>query len=516
MSDKYLTAKEWQKFAAGRGYKDAALVKTLAAAEKADNAPAAEQLEVLKAVETAGRALIGLHKGDKKLEAYLDDVAKAVKLARKDAEATQAKDEKADAAKAAKERDEAKGKDGKDDKDDEKANVLLDPKRMLAQLMACRKDPARKIQFAYVDGKDKVPAAAAMSHNVSGRKMFALLSEENGVKTGSYGEAWVQGTELMLQPEKALGGLAKKMRAPVKACGFKVTAIVLWNADGTLLEKDATADDGDAPADATHGSAASAQPAAKAEHADAPAMSEADLVARLKALLPRVVAAQASLEGQAAKLLASEAGTFMRKGDLAGASANLDKVDKLLARLGNVVQAATAAQGAAAASTPATAAAAPQKPATSPKPDEQAAAGLAADWNKARALWQAASDSVDNQLETLRTSILDWLSSDDEDVEMYGEAMKDIAETGLNSLTKSRRVNLIASIMDLGAGDPSTAKAKAAKALQHVREFEGFIQSSSEVAATDDNPLDVPVSIRATLTPPLRRMASVLEAAARP
>lgn len=46
MSDKHLTAKEWQKLAAGRGFKDAALVKALEGTEKARNAPPSEQLAV--------------------------------------------------------------------------------------------------------------------------------------------------------------------------------------------------------------------------------------------------------------------------------------------------------------------------------------------------------------------------------------------------------------------------------------------------------------------------------------
>jgi hypothetical protein len=89
------------------------------------------------------------------------------------------------------------------------------------------------MNFAYVDGKDKQPAMLAMHPRMSARTLFVKLQAAAGVKAGAYGSAWVDGTSLMLQLDKPMSGLVKKVRAPVRACGFRIAKAVLWNADGT-------------------------------------------------------------------------------------------------------------------------------------------------------------------------------------------------------------------------------------------------------------------------------------------
>lgn len=332
MSDKHLGAKEWQKFAAGRGYKDAALVKALVAAEKAGDDPA-QQLPALDVLEAAARELLKQHKADKGLDGYVENLLKAVRNQRKEAE-----------------------KAAEADDEDSKGDALLDPKRLLQQLTLCRKDPERTVQFAFVDARDKSPAVLAMNPKVAGRKLFALLGDATGVKTGAYGSAWVDGQELMLQLDKPLGGLVKKLRQPVKDCGFRVTRIVLWNADGTVFEADdereaAPAGASSAPADAAPAiPPAPPLPGAATATATAPRMpspDEAAFTARLKALLPRIAALGEAAEGRAAKLLASEAGVLLRKGDAAAANANLDKVERLLQRVGSAGPAGAPAPAAA-------------------------------------------------------------------------------------------------------------------------------------------------------------------------
>lgn len=298
MSDKHLTTKEWQKFAAGSDYKDAALLKALAAAEKARDAEPQAQQRALDALEAAGRELLKQHKGDKKLGAYLDDISKQARLSRQQAE--QAAEKAAGKAAAS---------DGEQAEDTSAA--LMDPKRLLQQLNHCRRDPERRVQFGYADGKDKAPGALALSPKVAGRRLFALLSEETGVKTGAFGTAWVQDNELILQLDKPSSGLVKKLRQPVKACGFKAQRIVLWNADGSVFE---------------------AEDAAESAKAD-DATNQAAVVVRLKALLPHVVAAGTSVEGRAAKVLAAEAGARLQQGDVTGASNRIDKIQQLLGRV---------------------------------------------------------------------------------------------------------------------------------------------------------------------------------------
>lgn len=219
---------------------DGPLVKALARLDKADAAKPDVQLAALDDVaEQVRKQVIALARrkkelGDKpfaeakrQLDELLDEAEK------------QQKDVRAAAARAKQDQDQD------DDEDDEPASALLDPRKLLAQLNLCKRDPERTVNFAFVDGKDKAPAVLAMSPKVAARKLFAKLQAETGVKVGAYGSAWVDGTSLMLQLDKPLSGLVKKIRAPVKECGFRIAKAVLWNADGSVFEQD---DETDAPA----------------------------------------------------------------------------------------------------------------------------------------------------------------------------------------------------------------------------------------------------------------------------
>ena len=308
MSEKNLTLKEWQKFSAGKGYKDTAFAKALTAVDKGAQGAATAQLQDLEELRSQARALLKVHKADKALDAWLGDLELGAKK-------RVAGLEKAASAAAA----------PADADEEESGGALVDPKRLLQQLTMCRKDPARTVQFAYVDGKDKAPGVLTLSPKAAGRKLFAMLAEHTGSKLGAFGSARVDGDDLVLQLDKPLGGLVKKLRTPVKSCGFKVRHIVLMNDDGTVFEKDAEGADDGAPA----GVSLKESPVATG----APAAGEAALVARLKTLLPRVAAGEATPDGKAAKLLASEAAVFLRKGDLAKAGELLSKAEALLARL---------------------------------------------------------------------------------------------------------------------------------------------------------------------------------------
>lgn len=143
--------------------------------------------------------------------------------------------------------------------EDETPNALLDPKKLLAQLQALKRDPAKRAHFAcLVDAKQ--PTMLAMATRVAGKKMFATLQAATGVKTGSFGRAWIAEDVLYLEVEKPYGGLLKKLRPALKAVGFKVGKLVLAGEDGTPFEQDEDA--GDAPAAAPAAAAAAAAPGA--------------------------------------------------------------------------------------------------------------------------------------------------------------------------------------------------------------------------------------------------------------
>lgn len=295
MSDKNLTSKEWLKFSAGKAYKDTAFAKALAAVDKGSQGPASAQLEGLEELRAQARALLKVYKADKALDGWLADLElsakkRALVLEKSAAQAQAPGDE------------------------DDSGSALTDPKRLLQQLTLLRRDPDRTAQFAYVDGVGKAPGVLTVSPKVAGRKLFALLADQTGSKLGAFGAIWVDGSDLILQLDKPMSGLVKKLRVPVKACGFKARNIVLMSDDGSVFEKDADAQDDGEPAAAA-------------------AADDAALVARLKTLVPRVTALAASPESKAAKLLASEAGVFLRKGDLAKAGELLSKAEALMARL---------------------------------------------------------------------------------------------------------------------------------------------------------------------------------------
>lgn len=300
MSDKYLTEKEWKGFSKNLAFKDAPLIKALAALEKSEQAGADEQIKALDELDKQSDLLLKAHKADKVLANYLAEMDKAASKQRKEAEKAL---EQAAAA-----------------EDEEAGSALLDPKRLLAQLTLCRRDPERTVQFGFVDGKDKDPAVLALSPKVAGRKLFATLQAETGVKTGAYGTAWVDGTSLMLQLDKPMSGLVKKIRAPVKACGFKIAKAVLWNADGTVFEQDEQGEQ--------EGAVATDAPQ-QSVNADEQAFN-----ARLKALLPLIAAAAQSPAGQQAKLLASEAGVLARKKDFAQANGLMAQAEAQLSSVG--------------------------------------------------------------------------------------------------------------------------------------------------------------------------------------
>jgi hypothetical protein len=170
---------------------------------------------------------------------------------------------------------------------------------------------------------------------MSARSLFAKMQDAAGVKTGAYGSAWVDGMCLMLQLDKPLSGLVKKVRLPVKACGFRITKAVLCGADGTVFEQDELPDDAEGqagqPADATPESADEFE----ARYADLLPTVTTDVAALRK----RDAAASASIQ----KLVDSAAGHAGRR-DFRQAFADLDKASQAIADAAGAARAREAAQ----------------------------------------------------------------------------------------------------------------------------------------------------------------------------
>ncbi|RZL11200.1 MAG: hypothetical protein EOP40_03585 [Rubrivivax sp.] len=333
MADKYLTESEWKNFCKKPGYKAELLVKALAGLEKADKAGPQAQLKALDELDKQADVLLKANKADKILSGYLGEMAKAGKKLRKEADDALAKAK-------------SSSKDDDDDEDGPPA-ALLDPKKLLAQLNLCKRDSDRTVQFAFVDAKDKQDAALAMSPKVAGRSLFAKLQQAAGVKTGAYGSAWIDGTALMLQLDKPLGGLVKKIRGPVKACGFKISKVVLWNEDGTVFEQEDEPEDKAAPASGDAPAAKPAAPTAKVGAAGADAAVDFDT--RLKTVVKRLEALKATgAEGiREIVLKVSEAGVWSRKKELNKAEPLLAEAEAMLEKVAAPSGAAGKAAGAA-------------------------------------------------------------------------------------------------------------------------------------------------------------------------
>jgi hypothetical protein len=103
--------------------------------------------------------------------------------------------------------------------------------------------------------------------------------------------------------------------------------------------------------------------------------------------------------------------------------------------------------------------------------------------------WRKASDSVDAQITALQAALR---KDDDED-------MHEIADKGLNAVTGNYKVRLMAALHEAVSTDGAVLKQVAAKGLPVVKGFRSHLNSDVRVAACDDNPFGVKVSIRQTL-----------------
>jgi hypothetical protein len=123
--------------------------------------------------------------------------------------------------------------------------------------------------------------------------------------------------------------------------------------------------------------------------------------------------------------------------------------------------------------------------------------GFAESWQAAVKRWQDASEAVDAQVSQLQAHL-----RNEEDPELQR-----IAELGLNALTAGHKVALMVAIRELAGGASAEAIAEAKVA---VDDFLDHLQSEPRIAACDENPFNVSVSIRGTLGPALEEMAATL------
>lgn len=131
----------------------------------------------------------------------------------------------------------SKGKEDGDGDEDEASSALVDPKRLLKQLQLCKADPKRVVNFAMLDDGKQDPQLV-LHPRLAGRAMLAKLVKDLGIKTGAFGQISLNGMVLQLVVEKKVSGLTKRIRIPIRKCGFKIGKVVQLDEKGQSLEED--------------------------------------------------------------------------------------------------------------------------------------------------------------------------------------------------------------------------------------------------------------------------------------
>lgn len=298
MSEKLLDENEWKRFAKGGDYKDAALLKALAALAKA--APA-ERESALAEVDRQGELLLKAHKGDKKLAEHWKAVSAALTRERKAAEVAAA---------------EAAG-------DDEAGPAVLTTK-MVPLLRAVPKGEALQALVAYVGDQ----TAVLVSRKAIGAPQRKLLAGQLGVTGGiKYlgGQCiWEKDLHTFVL-ESLVAGMAKKLKAALFGQTEIRWKIRVRGLDPNVVEEDL--DDGDGAA-AVAGAAGAA--AAQADPADA---ARAAYEARLEGLQAALKTALANPKQDGSKLRALLA-FAQGKADGGQYAAALQGLDALARQLG--------------------------------------------------------------------------------------------------------------------------------------------------------------------------------------
>jgi hypothetical protein len=207
VNDKYLSEAEWKKFSKGHDFKDAALIKALQALDKAERSGTDVLLKALDEVDRQAQSLLKLHKADKPLAAYLQDVDKALSKARaatqKAAELAAKQDKEA-------EKEAAKAQTSEDEEDDNPAVLTTKLVPLLRQL---RKGGVVMKAVIAMLGKDTAVLVARRDISPARRKLLAqALGASGGVKY-LMAECLFEENAYTFVVKSQAAGLAKKLKA---------------------------------------------------------------------------------------------------------------------------------------------------------------------------------------------------------------------------------------------------------------------------------------------------------------
>ncbi len=387
------------------------------------------------------------------------------------------------------------------DAEDEPSSVLTDPKRLLKQLQLSKADPSRQLNFALLDDGKQDPLLA-VHVRLTGRSMLNKLVKDSGIKTGAFGRLSLDDLLLLLVVEKKVAGLVKRIRIPIRACGFKIGKVSMRDESGALLEEGDEADGGEVPAAPPTVEAGGATPAGEAGGATPtgeipvapPAPSDealrlAQRAKTLKALLDRLDAAQPALAAPLKPVLAAAVVALQaRRFDDAGLA--LDAVEARVREGLGAPRAAPAAGPAASAQ------------ATTQPTGQTAADSPKVAFAKIKLQWNQAKGQLERDLEALHAMVL----AEFDDAQTAAAAQKILGVTG--------RFNegLADTLDDLyNAADAGTQARLRSQAATIAGNYQAYVDNDGLVAHLEQNPF-MPVAIRGRLSTPLQQLRQQLDA----
>lgn len=495
MSEKFLNEADWKKFSKSRDYKDAALLKALAALEKAEAAAPPEQLKALDELDKQSAALLKQHKGDKELSAYLADLDKAAQKLRRQLE-KDAKDAK---------------KDSQDGGEDEEDSPALLTTKLLPLLREVRKGAAVHSLVGLAGSE----AVVLLSRRTISPGLRKLLAAELGVSGGiKYlpGNCLFEENAFTFVVQTQASGLAKKLKAALlKQVGQRLKVRVRGDdpndVDEDLEGGESDADAGEAAPGTSTGTTtdAPAGPPSDAPSPEAQAQALASFKARMAgqtvALKAALGAGQAGGAEQKERLAEAVAAAGKKAFDRANAL--LDLVDAWLRGAGN------------APGTPAAPTTPPQAP-TAPAPDPGQAPGPSlVVLQQSRLVWDALRKKIQGQLQTLEKTVLDEIrahNADEANQEGYDESEVAGRLRQLWRILERLDARLIDKLDQALNASGAERQRLNAEAAQLVAEYQAYVEADAQIAEVDANGF-LETSIRADAQRTLAQLASRLQAA---
>lgn len=483
MSEKFLNEADWKKFSKSRDYKDAALLKALAALEKTEEAAPPDQLKALDELDKQSTALLKLHKGDKELSAYLADLDKAAQKLRRQLE-KDAKDAR---------------KDSKDADEDEEESPALLTTKLLPLLRDVRKGAAVHSLVGLAGSE----AVVLLSRRAISPGLRKLLAAELGVSGGiKYlpGNCLFEENAFTFIVQTQASGLAKKLKAALlKQVGQRLKVRVRGD-DPNDVDEDLEGGEADADAGEAAPGTASDPPNPEAQ-AQALAAFKARMAGQTVALKAALGAGQAGGAEQKERLAEAVAAAGKKAFDRANAL--LDQVDAWLRGAG------TAPGTPGAPTTP------PQAP-TAPAPGQAQAPGPSlVVLQQSRLVWDALRKKIQGQLQTLEKTVLDEIrahNADEANQEGYDEAEVAGRLRQLWRILERLDARLIDKLDQALNASGDERQRLNAEAAQLVAEYQAYVEADAQIAEVDANGF-LETSIRADAQRTLGQLASRLQAA---